>query len=152
MQAASNSKACRTDHNIESYQIKDHFAPMQNWEWGTTSIQQNHCKPWKEVKAYRLWGTYNKLINLDVLITTFLYSCPTGEQKSNLWQTMKQNNDRAKYVVMMFCPICIYWTIYTHMGRPICLYLYTDGTPIRILWDNVLSHISIYLFYIKLLW
>ena len=31
---------------------------------------------------------------------------------------------------------------HTRMGRPICVYSY--GTPIRV-WDNILSHMSIYL-------
>ena len=32
MQAASSSKACRTQHNSESFQIKDYFAPTQKNE------------------------------------------------------------------------------------------------------------------------
>ena len=40
----------------------------------------------------KLFGCINHKIN---------YSCPTEEQKSNLWQTMRQNDERVKYVVMI---------------------------------------------------
>ena len=60
MQTASSSKTCQTDHNTESFQIKDHFVSMQKNETQlqfnkTTTIPRRKSKPTLVYVQQNIW-------------------------------------------------------------------------------------------------